>query len=68
MGIGWNIHGHHRAMLALGIVMVALAMAAGALFLITGWALAKTALLIAAPLAVVVVVAGFIGDVWPHDK
>lgn len=67
MGIGWNVHGHHRARLAIGIVAVFLAMAAGALFLVTGWALAKTALLIAAPLAVLVVVAGFVGDVWPHE-
>ena len=66
MGIGWNIHGHHRAMLGIGIGAVALAVAAGALFLITGWALAKTALLIAAPLAVLAVVAGFVGDIWPH--
>jgi len=67
MGIGWNIHGHHRGMLVIGIVAVALAMAAGALFLITGWALAKTALLIAAPLAVLAVVAGFVGDIWPRN-
>jgi peptidoglycan/LPS O-acetylase OafA/YrhL len=66
MGFGWNIHGHHRAMLAIGIVAVSLAMAAGALFLITDWPHAKTALLIAAPLAVLAVVAGFVGDIWPH--
>ena len=67
MGIGWNLHGHHRGMLAVGIFMVALAAAAGALFLMTDWPHAKTALLIAAPLAVLAVVAGFLGDVWPHD-
>jgi hypothetical protein len=68
VAIGDDIQGLDRTMLNVVIVLGSLALGLGVIFVITGWALVKSALFIAIPLAVVALFALWIRTFWPRGE
>jgi len=68
MAIGDNIRVTDRTLLNVAIVAVVVALGLGITFIATGWPIAKTALFIASPIALIAVFGALVRAWWPRDE
>ena len=68
MAFGDRIQGVDRAVLNVAIVAALIALGLGLLFVVTGWPIAKAALFIVGPIAVLAVLAALVRAWWPRDE
>ncbi len=68
MAIGNNIKSANRTVLKVAIVAVVVTLGLGITFIATGWPIAKTALFIAGPIALIAIFAGLVRTWWPRDE
>jgi len=68
MALGDNVTGTDRVILNVIIVAALSVIGLGLLYFFTGWDIAKTALSIVGPLAVIGILAGLIRAWWPRDE